>query len=463
VSRSAAIFDLDRTLLAGSSSSAISDALFEGGLTPRRAIPGQALMMQRYRLLGESAPSMFLARASALTARGKRVEDVSKAAELAADQLERDILPYVPPLLESHRKEGRALVLATTTPYDLVKPLADRLGFDDVIATRWATFTDSKGGIRYTGRLDGGFVWAMGKLRAVRRWAAEQGVSLATSWAYSDSFYDLPLLESVGYPHAVNPDYRLHAAATLQRWPVLHLDAPPGVPKVLGAEPLDLVRLLSPPLAFPYARFDIGGRENIPRRGPAIVAINHRSYFDVVAVTLAVVGAGRKPRGLAKRELFDAPLVGTVFRSAGAICVDRSRAGARAYEEAEDALGAGELLVIAPQGTIPRGEAFFEPQLVGKTGAARLAAATGAPVIPLGLWGTERVWPRSSRVPNVINVLSPPRVRVRVGPPVSGLSGTDPVADTAKIMDAIVDLLPPEARLARIASAEELTRAKPPA
>ena len=83
---------------------------------------------------------------------------------------------------------------------------------------------------------------------------------------------------------------------------------------------------------------------------------------------------------------------------------------------------------------------------MGKTGVARLAARTQAPVIPVGVWGTEHVWPREAKVPKVWNLATPPLVRVRVGPPVQGLVGTDPVADTARIMDAITALLPEEAR-----------------
>lgn len=457
----AAFFDLDRTLLAGSSTPAINEALFEVGLAGRRALPGQGLMMGAYKVFGESVPSMVLARAAALTARGKQVAQVAEAAELAARRLERDVLPYVRPLLSLHREEGRKVVLATTTPEDLVRPLAARLGFDDVVATRWASAPDRHGIARYTGGIDGGFVWSFGKLLAVRRWAAANAVDLSRSWAYSDSVYDLPLLEAVGRPVAVNPDYRLLAAASLQRWPILHLDAPAGVPKLLGAEPLDLVKLLFPRAAFPYARFDIAGLEHIPRRGPAIVVANHRSYFDVIAIGRAIFEAGRRPRGMAKKELFDAPVVGTVFRAAGAIRVDRGTAGQAAFEEAEQALRAGELLVVTPQGTIPRGEAFFDPKLVGKTGAARLAAATGAPVIPMGLWGTEKVWPRSSRLPDVSQVLHPPTVRVRVGPPVEGLGGVDMLADTDKLMEAIVAQLPPEATITRIPTAEELARTIP--
>ncbi|HVC68349.1 MAG TPA: HAD-IB family hydrolase, partial [Acidimicrobiales bacterium] len=114
------------------------------------------------------------------------------------------------------------------------------------------------------------------------------------------------------------------------------------------------------------------------------------------------------------------------------------------------------------QGTIPRGAAFFDPVLSGKTGAARLAAATGAPVVPIGLWGTERVWPRSSKVPNVANLQHPPRVTVTVGPPVV-LGGTDAVADTVALMDAVVDLLPPEAREVHVPTDEELAATRPSA
>jgi putative phosphoserine phosphatase/1-acylglycerol-3-phosphate O-acyltransferase len=125
-------------------------------------------------------------------------------------------------------------------------------------------------------------------------------------------------------------------------------------------------------------------------------------------------------------------------------------------------LAAGEVVVLMPQGTIPRGEAFFDPDLKGRSGAARLAALSGAPVVPVGLWGTERVWPRSSRLPAVTNLASPPRITVRVGPPVKDLTLTDRAADTARIMEAIVDLLPPEARVRRQPTPEELALTYPP-
>jgi putative phosphoserine phosphatase/1-acylglycerol-3-phosphate O-acyltransferase len=119
------------------------------------------------------------------------------------------------------------------------------------------------------------------------------------------------------------------------------------------------------------------------------------------------------------------------------------------------------MVALMPQGTIPRGPSFFDPELKGRWGAARLAAMTQAPVVPVGLWGTEKVWPRSSRLPRIWNVADPPLVRVRVGPAVE-LKYRSPDADTKRIMKAIVDLLPPEARQPHEPTEEELRLTYPP-
>lgn len=452
----AAFFDLDRTILRGASAPLLTQALVEAGLVPDRHVPGERLLYRFYEVVGETLVGMALARQAATLFAGLDRRLVRAAAERAAEAMVAHVMPYARVLIDEHRDEGRRVVLATTTPHDLVEPFAARLGIDDVIATRYA----ERDG-RYTGGLDGVFVWARGKLAAVRAWAERNGVSLADSWAYSDSVFDVPLLSAVGHPTAVNPDPRLLVVAALRRWPVRWLDVPPGVPKLAGVEPFDLVRLLARPELFPYARFDIAGVERIPREGPAIVVANHRSYFDTVAVGVTVARAGRPVRFLGKREVFDAPVVGQIARALGGIRVDRGSGSTAPLIEAERALRAGELVALMPQGTIPRGEAFFDPVLKGRPGAARLAHATRAPVIPIGLWGTEAVWPRSARVPDVTNLLHPPTVLVRVGAPVK-LGYRSVTADTDRIMRAIMDLLPPESRVRRIPTPEELARTYPP-
>ncbi len=112
----------------------------------------------------------------------------------------------------------------------------------------------------------GDFVWGPGKLRAVRAWAAEHDVDVKASWAYSDSIYDVPLLSAVAHPTAINPDPRLRVFAMVRRWPVVHLDVPPGVPKMAGLEPFRLLMPFLRPTSFPYAHFDIEGTDNIPAR-----------------------------------------------------------------------------------------------------------------------------------------------------------------------------------------------------
>jgi putative phosphoserine phosphatase/1-acylglycerol-3-phosphate O-acyltransferase len=460
VTGAAAFFDLDRTLLKGASGPLLTQALVDAGVLPDRHFPGEGLVYRFYELAGETLVGMALARQVANIFTGIDPDAVRAAAKVAADELSDHVLPYVHPLVDEHHREGRAVVLATTTPHDLVAPFAEKLGFDDVVATRYVV---EKG--RYTGALDGNFVWFLGKLDAVRKWADAHAVSVGDSWAYSDSVYDAPLLSAVAHPFAVNPDPRLRVLALARRWPVVFLDVPPGVPKLLGVEPFDVVRLLARSELFPYARFDIDGVDNIPREGPAIVVANHRSYFDTAAIGLAVARAGRPVRFLGKKEVFDAPVVGQLARALGGIRVERGSGSDRPLIEAERALRAGDLVALMPQGTIPRGREFFDPELRGRPGAARLAAASGAPIVPVGLWGTERVWPRSARVPDVTNVLHPPTVRVRVGAPFrlagSGVPG-DVAANTERIMSAISDLLPPEAHEAREPTAEELARSVPP-
>jgi putative phosphoserine phosphatase/1-acylglycerol-3-phosphate O-acyltransferase len=457
--RAAAFFDLDRTLVSGATGPALTEAMRETGAVDRGPLPGESIVYRLFDLVGETRPTMMLTRQAVRLMKGKRRADVREAGRLAADRLAEVVQPFARALIEEHKRAGRPVVMATTTPVDLIGPLADRLGFDDVVATRYGADGDE----RYDGTFDGHFVWGAGKLAAVRDWAGVHGIDVGESWAYSDSFYDAPLLGAVGHPVAVNPDLRLQAMATLRRWPIVHLDVPAGVAKlpIVGLEAQKLLMLTVRPELFPYLRLSHEGVEHLPEAGPAIIAANHRSYFDPLALGFVLAKRGRPVRFLAKQELFDAPVVGPTVRALGAIPVDRASGTDEPLEAAAAALGAGELVAILPQGTIPRGPEFFDPELRGRRGVARLAAMTDAPVIPMGVWGTERVWPRSERLPRFWNVLDPARIEVRVGPPVP-LKGDSPEADTRRVMDAIADLLPPEARERRTPTEDELALTYPP-
>ncbi|KRE38811.1 phospholipid biosynthesis protein [Janibacter sp. Soil728] len=441
----AAFFDLDRTLLPKASGPALSAAMRQTGVVSAR-VPGESLLFGYFNLLGESLGSIALARQAVLVARGRPADAFDEAALLAADVLEPMVGPFAKMLIKEHQEAGRPVVLATTTPEHLVRPLAERLGIDAVIATRYEVGEDG----RFTGRNDGHFVWSMGKIAAVREWSQDNGIDLDESFAYSDSIYDAPLLKAVGNPGAVNPDPRLQTLAIAARWPVLHFDTSPGVMKlpVIGMEVQRMVSMLARPEVFPYAKFTVTGAENVPLVGPAILVGNHRSYFDVVAMLVAMGRAGRTARFLGKKELFDVPALGAFFRAIGGVSVDRRQEdpdSPDAFAAAVRSIAGGEMVAMMPEGTIPRGINFFEPGMTGYPGAARLAQLTKVPVIPFAITGTEKVWPRSSRVPRVLNLLDRPEVTVTFGEPVD-LKYRSVPRDMERVFDAITAMLPDEVR-----------------
>ncbi len=456
----AAVFDLDRTLLSGSSATVFGDALAAAGLTGPTP-PIASAFARVYELFGENWLMMQPARLASRRAEGWLVEEVEAAMAGAAVELDRQVLPFARQEIEMHREAGRRIVLATTSPRPFVEPFANLLGADALLATDWEVDGDV-----FTGRLAGPFVWGRAKADALEQWAAEQrasglNVDLSRSYAYSDSYFDAPLLTLVGHPVAVNPDLQLLATAAIRGWPIRSFDRPDGIASFAGAELQDLTRPFTrPELMAPNAKIEFEGVDNIPRSGPAIVVFNHRSYFDPVVMGLLLAKTGRNVRGLGKKEVFDVPLVGPLMKALGGIRVDRGTGSDEPLDAAVAAVRGGELLMLAPQGTIPRGPAFFDPVLKGRWGAARLAAATKAPVIPVGLWGTEHVWPRNSRTPR-LSVVGRPRVTATVGEPVP-LKYKNPDKDTQRIMDAISALLPEEAHVEHTPTDEELALTYPP-
>jgi 1-acyl-sn-glycerol-3-phosphate acyltransferase len=152
---------------------------------------------------------------------------------------------------------------------------------------------------------------------------------------------------------------------------------------------------LVPPMQL-WFNWRLEGLEKIPAEGPVIVAGNHLSYVDPLAHGYFVVKAGRRPRFLAKQELFDARFVGTVLRGARQISVERGTGDRSPLEDAGRAVERGEVVVIYPEGTTTTTHEDFSPGR-GKTGAVRLSLATGVPILPVATWGGQFVWRRSGR------------------------------------------------------------------
>lgn len=134
-------------------------------------------------------------------------------------------------------------------------------------------------------------------------------------------------------------------------------------------------------------KFDFKGEENVPRKGGAILAINHVSYLDFAITGTAALPAGRYVRFMAKKEIFDNKLAGPLMRGMHHINVDRSN-GSASFVAALRALKAGEVIGIFPEGTI---STSFEIKGL-KSGAVRLAMGAGVPVIPTIIWGSQRIW-----------------------------------------------------------------------
>ncbi|MGI9609454.1 MAG: HAD-IB family hydrolase [Acidimicrobiia bacterium] len=452
----AAFFDLDRTLLQGASGPLISSAMRAEGILPDKPIRGEGLVFGIFNVIGETLPSMALTRLGIRATKGWSVEAFKAAGQRVAPALAEAVEPFAKEILKDHHHAGRKIVLATTTPYEMVKPFADLMGFDAVLATKYRS-TDGK---TYDGSVDGEFVWNRGKARLVKAWAKSNLVELAESYAYSDSIFDLPMLRSVGFPAAVNPDPRLWALTVVNGWPVLYFTAPPGVPKPLGIEPQRVVSELVRPEFLPWVRIDVEGLENLDDVAGVLITPNHRSYVDPMMIAQAISRVNRPVRFLSKKEVTDAPVVGPIAQAMGAIRVDRQDKTGDPMAEAARALRAGEVVAVFPQGTIPRGHEFFDPELKGRYGAVRLALDSGAPLVPIGLWGTERVWPRNRKLPYVLNVAAPPQVTVKVGDPYH--PETDDLdAETEVLMQKIVELLPPEARVRHEPTKAELERTMP--
>ena len=178
-------------------------------------------------------------------------------------------------------------------------------------------------------------------------------------------------------------------------------------------------------------RFQLRGTEHVPRTGGALLALNHVSYIDFVLGGFAAQDAKRLVRFMAKKEIFDHPLAGPLMRSLHHISVDRAD-GLASYDEGVRHLRMGQVVGIFPEATISRSLELKE----FKTGAARLAAAAGVPLVPAVLWGTQRI--KTKDHPQDFS--RGKTIAISVGEPLHP-TGTDPVADTAELKSRMATLL----------------------
>jgi HAD superfamily hydrolase (TIGR01490 family) len=218
--RAAAFFDLDRTLMAGSSGIFFARAAYEAGMITRGRLLGDLYQNLRFRLRGSTDDwaDAVRARVGEMLA-GVAVRDLQRM----SPRVLAGVLPRLyPQMLERayrHQDAGRPVYIVTAASQEMADLMALVLAFDGGLGSR----LEVRDG-HYTGRPDGPFNYREGKVHSLRELSAREGIDLAASYAYSDSESDLPMLRAVGNPVVVNPDPELARIAAREGWEILRLD-----------------------------------------------------------------------------------------------------------------------------------------------------------------------------------------------------------------------------------------------
>ncbi len=397
----AAFFDVDRTLLAGFSAT----AFFQERLLSGRMAPAEMVETLRGTLgyaLGRTGFSGMVAAATAA------YRGLSEAAlqeigdEVFEKHLATQIYPESRALVRAHQDRGHTVaIVSSATPYQ-VEPVARELGVEHVLCTRLEVENGA-----FTGRVVKPTCFREGKRVAAESLAAAHDLDLSESFFYTDSIDDLPLLEAVGRPLALNPDARLSQIAKERQWPVrrFHSRGTPDAEQLLRTglaygsllpsiglgtavgllnrsrrEAVNVIGSLWGDLALAVSGVDlrVEGEEHLWSQRPAVFIFNHQSALDLPLMLKLV---RRDVTGIGKKEIERDPIFGPLGRAAGAVFIDRADT-ARAIEAlqpAVEALEHGRSLLIAPEGTrqkTPRLGRF-------KKGAFHLAMQAGVPIVPV--------------------------------------------------------------------------------
>ncbi len=321
-------------------------------------------------------------------------------------------------LVETHRRAGHTVVLASSATRFQVEPAARSMGVEHVLVTP----VEFENGIA-TGRPGGPPLWRAGKAAAVREFAAAHGVDLARSYAYSNGTEDVPFLSTAGRPRALNPEPGLAAAAAERGWPVARFRprGRPGLRQVvrtaagaaglvggfgtgvlLGAlngsrrEGVDLGISLGGELGTALAgvRLDVRGAEHLESDRPAVFLFNHQSQLDVLILARLLRGG---VTAVAKKEAASTPVFGPMFRWADFAFVDRgnTKQAKEALAPAVQRLREGISLVMAPEGTRSATPALGP----FKKGAFHVAMQAGVPLVPIVIRNAgELMWRGASTI-----------------------------------------------------------------
>ena len=429
-----ALFDLDRTLIAGYSILAL--ALETGrhealrGELRQSAKVFRDLIKHKADKSGSNYHRLVRRMSRALTGVSEAV--LSDLGERAyRNHVARTLYREAITLVEAHRAAGHKLAIISAASRYQVEPVARVLGIEDICCTRLEVVDG-----RFTGQVIAPLCYGEGKLLAARRLAKVHGTDLKHCWFYSDSSDDLPLLRKVGRPVAVNPSDKLDAHARDNGWDRLHFQTRGGprietlartllttqavmattalgmASKRLGLDSYNnanrMTRLLGDVgCACAGLDFEIEGAEHLRRERPAVFVFNHQSLLDSLVLARLL---RRDVVAFCKSEMAQNPLVGPMLRQADTIFVDRGNADQReVLQQALSVLANGRSLVIAPEGsrsTLGDIQPF-------KHGAFYIARKAGVPIVPLVLHNVKDALPKGGWM------IRPATIRVTVLPPVA--------------------------------------------
>ena len=420
-----AFFDFDGTLIAG-----YSAAAFFTYRLKRREISTKELMRTIAESVNVERRGHDVTELMDVGVRGQAGRDAAEAEGWArtvfAKKIAEMIYPDARTLIEAHLRKHHTVVIASSATLAQVQATAEDLGIDHIICTEMEV--DDQG--RYTGELASPIRWGEGKSDAVAEFAEEAEIDLDESFGYSNGSEDLPFLETVGRPCALNPDEGLVLIAGERGWPVARLTEP------RSTSPVDVVRSAAAigvfagsvgaaaalavvnrsrsmganvaasvgsdlGLATAGVRLRVTGEENIWAARPAVFLFNHQSQLDVFVLGSLL----RKDfTGVAKKSLERDPFFGPVGFLADVAYIDRtdSARARQGLEPAVEALRGGKSIAIAPEGTrspTPRLLPF-------KKGPFHMAMQAGVPVVPIVLRNAGQIMAAHSMVihPGTVDV-----------------------------------------------------------
>lgn len=425
-----AFFDLDGTLIDTHSVKAVFSEQLRAGDIGASELVDLASMSLRFMLQRgnfEDALEESLANMA-----GSKVADYLELGDkVFREKLFQTLFPEMKAVLRRHRELGHKLVIITSATRFQVQPIADYLGIDEVLCTEM----EEQDGV-YTGKLNGTPCYGDNKLKLARALCRQHKLSLGNCYFYSNGFEDLPLLEKVGNPVAVNADKKLTSRAEREGWTILKPvnRSSRGISDI--ARTVGTFGSLLPSIAagLPFRfrgskeesinlsistwgeigsliaglKLQVNGEEHLWEKRPAVFIFNHQSAMDTLIMARLL---RRDFTGIGKKEISRQPIMGPAMKAFDAVLIDREniKNPREAMQPAVEALQQGRSVIIAPEGTRSQDENLGS----FKSGAFHLAQQAGVPVVPVVIHNALDSLPRNG------SIIRPAEVEVTVLKPIA--------------------------------------------